>query len=398
LALAPSKTCDEAHRWPVRILYLINSVAVGGAEQIVLSLARGVDRSRFQPSVCLLWRGESVKGPSLLRTLREEHIDTHVIRMRTNLDLTCVPRLIHRMRKDEIGIVHTFLLIAQLYGRIAAKLAGTPVIVSSEQETDFYKALQPIRSVEVQLSKMTDAIVTCSDGVRSFLCKQVGVRGDNMVTVYNSLRLENFSLSHDALVAKRELGLDSTGMIVGMVAHLRPEKGHILFLRAAAQVLGAVPGTAFLLVGDGPLRDDLERLALGLGISDAVHFLGSRKDIPRILSAMDVFVLSSLREGFGIAAAEAMAMGKPVVATTVGGIPEVVADGQTGILVPPQSPDALAAAIVKLLRDERLRNRMGEAGRKRAEEHFSSQAMVRRFEEIYEGLWQRKQARRKWLA
>ncbi len=190
----------------------------------------------------------------------------------------------------------------------------------------------------------------------------------------------------DANHKRREFGLNGNDIVCIFVSRLVPIKGHQYLISAIPEVLGNVPSAKFVLVGDGELKDELEQQASNLGVKDSVIFTGLRHDVPELLAMSDLFVLSSINEGMGRVLVEAMAVGLPVVATRVGGVPDVVVDGETGILVPSHSSNALASAIVKLLKDKNMRKRMGEAGRRRVNPAFGVEAMVRNIGNVYEEL------------
>jgi glycosyltransferase involved in cell wall biosynthesis len=182
---------------------------------------------------------------------------------------------------------------------------------------------------------------------------------------------------------RREFGIPPASPVVISVGRLDSVKGHIYLVEAAARVREAVPNARFLLVGSGPEESRLRRRAAELNMGDGLIFAGLRHDVARLLAAADVAVLPSLYEGFGLAAVEAMAAGMPVVGTRVGGLPEVIVDGETGLLVPPASPEGMAEAVIRLCRDADLRRRLGDAGRERHAQRFTLDRMIREFENIY---------------
>jgi glycosyltransferase involved in cell wall biosynthesis len=183
-----------------------------------------------------------------------------------------------------------------------------------------------------------------------------------------------------------QLGLESESLYIGTVGNLRPVKNHALLLRVSQEVCRRYQHVRFVLIGHGPLRQQLASYAQELGIQRRVQFLGARSDIPEILNALDIFVLPSLSEGLPISVLEAMACGLPVVATQVGGLPEVIEDGKTGLLVPSQDEKQLAFALEVLIQHEIQRKMLGEQGRKRVLEHFSLQKMTTEYQELYESL------------
>jgi glycosyltransferase involved in cell wall biosynthesis len=189
---------------------------------------------------------------------------------------------------------------------------------------------------------------------------------------------------------RQEFGLNEDDIVCIFVSRLAPVKGHQYLISAMPEVLENVPNAKLVLVGDDELRNELEQQASNLGVTDSVIFAGLRHDVPELLAMSDLFVLSSINEGMGRVLVEAMAVDLPVVATKVGGVADVVVDGETGILVPSQNPKALASAIVGLLKDGNMRRRMGEAGRRRVNPAFGVEAMVRKIEGVYEELIGRK--------
>jgi len=203
--------------------------------------------------------------------------------------------------------------------------------------------------------------------------------------IYNGVDEERFSSFDASFPLKKELGIKHKNLIVGTVSSLTPHKGHIFMLQAAPKILKAFPATMFLIVGDGSYGDELKNQVNKLNISSSVIFTGVRKDIPECLNLMDIFVHpSSSREGLGISIIEAMAAERPVVATHIGGILEVVEDGQTGLLVLPKNPDALAGAVMELLRDPERAQEMGRQGRIKVKETFTTRKMIAEIENLYQ--------------
>jgi glycosyltransferase involved in cell wall biosynthesis len=221
--------------------------------------------------------------------------------------------------------------------------------------------------------------------------ERLKVDPSKIIVVYNGVDQEIFIPAENQSALKARLGIQPADLVVGTVSSLYLHKGHRYLLQAVPLVLGAFPSTKFLIVGDGPLRKKLEGQAKDLNISAHLVFTGKRKDVPDLLSAMDVFVLPSCsREGLGISIIEAMALEKPVVATEIGGIPEVVADEETGYLVPPKNPDALAEAIVKFLQSPPRAKEMGRRGRARFEEKFTKRKMLSEVEYLYLNLMKKR--------
>ena len=241
----------------------------------------------------------------------------------------------------------------------------------------------PFRKLKYQWG--VDRIVAISEGVRNVLIED-GLDPNRIEVIRSGIDPRPFNPTYPAGEARREFGIAEKSPVIGCIAHFADHKGHRYLIATAARVAAAVPDVRFLLVGDGELRPQIERQIKDLNHEKHVILTGFRTDIPRLLAAMDIVVLSSHLEGLGTSLLDAMAMARPVVATRVGGIPEMVEDGVNGRLVPPRDPDALAGALIELIRRPDERKRMGEAGRARMLSMFSAEAMVEQTERIYRKL------------
>jgi glycosyltransferase involved in cell wall biosynthesis len=223
--------------------------------------------------------------------------------------------------------------------------------------------------------------------VEDFVRNYERIKPSKTVFIYNGVDEDNFSTFKNGSSAKAQLGVDSGVSLVGTVSSLAPHKGHKYLIQAAPMILDILPSTKFLIVGDGILREKLEEQVKNLNLISNVIFTGTRKNIPDLLPAMDIFVLPSCsREGLGISIIEAMAAEKPVVATDIGGIPEVVKNGETGLLVLPRNSEALAQAIIELLQNPKKANTMGKKGRIRFQEKFTNKRMLSEVENLYVAL------------
>jgi len=229
-------------------------------------------------------------------------------------------------------------------------------------------------------------LVALAPSHREFLCGRYRLTPDRFTLIPNGADTARFHPASGRDAARRSLGWPAGGLVVGIVAALRPEKNHTLFLRTAATLTRRGAGARFVIVGDGPERARLEREAGSLGLGDHVAFLGAREDTPELYRAMDVAVLSShpVIETFPMALIEAQASGVPVVSTDVGSVRDVVAEGESGFIVPPGHEAALADAIARLLADAAMRERMGRAGRERAVRFFAREGMIRAYERLFE--------------
>ncbi len=308
-------------------------------------------------------------------------------------DLRAVWMLYKLIRRLNPDIVHTQTSKAGIIGRLAARLAGTPIIIHTAHAFPFHAYVPtPLRWAYVLIERWaagwTDLLMVDTESVRADgLRLRIALDSDKIVTVPMGVDLVKFSPSLKGPDNLREtLGLGLRDLVVGIVARLVPDKGLECFLRMAASIRAKRSDVMFLVVGDGPLRRDLERLAESFGIRNAVVFVGHRTDVPALMQAMDLFVLPTRREGFGVVFAEAMAMGKATVGSRIGPVAEVVEDGVTGYLALVDDADGFALRVLDLLNDETKRRAFGEAGRQRVEARFSKVRMCEAIEQHYQRL------------
>ena len=277
---------------------------------------------------------------------------------------------------------------------IGARLAGVPIVIHSEhgREATDPEGRNPVRRVGRRLlSPMVDQFVTVSRDLGRWLVEDIGISGHKVMSICNGVDTERFSPG-GRQAARAALGIGPESIVVGTVGRLDPVKDHVGLLQAFSQ-LAADPRALLVIVGDGPTRATLAATAAGLGLGGRVRLLGERDDVPAVLTGFDIFVLSSIAEGMSNAILEAMATGLPVVATRVGGNPELVADGSSGFLVEPGSPAALADALRRYLGDPGLLARHGRAARELAQAEFSLERMVGEYGQLYGRLLARRRSR-----
>jgi len=311
-------------------------------------------------------------------------------------DLRAFWEILRQIKSYRPHIVHTHTAKAGLLGRLAARCAGVPVVVHTYHGHILDGYFSPLKTkaivaVEGALARRTDRLISVSDTVRNeLLAKRIG-RKDQHTVIPLGFDLEPFlGADEHRGPLRRELGLGPGDSLVGIVARLVPIKDHKTFFLAARRVTGEVPGCHFVVVGDGERRAELQELVGRLGLGQHVRFLGWRADLPRIYGDLDVVVLSSRNEGSPVSLIEAMAAARSVVATRVGGVPDLVEDGVTGLLAPPGDPEALAGAMMALLSDRERRRTMGEAGRKRVYPAFSAERLVQDIDRLYTELLEEK--------
>ncbi len=356
-----------------RLLQLLATGGNGGAQESYTGLLLRLDRSRYDVRALSLSRGSAVQR------LHRLGINVDVIDAAD--DEAAVRELAAYLRRNEIDLVHAHMFRAEVVGTRAAVAAGTPVVMATVHSSR-------VRSPEdvatlAELTPFMDRLLIPSDAIAEKIRAEGRVAPSTIIP--NGVDLSRFDLPAPPCNLRDEYGIPCNDVLLGVVARLEPEKGHAHLVAAMPSIVERAPDTWLVIVGEGSERASLESQARALPAParDRIIFTGRRDDISAITADIDIAVLPSLREAQGISILEAMARRKPVVASRVGGIPEVVTDGVSGILVPPETPAALADAVVRLARSPRLRLQMGDAGFADVEERFSIDAMVRRIEGLY---------------
>ncbi len=307
-------------------------------------------------------------------------------------DVKALAKLFRLIRQERPHIVHTHTAKAGFVGRLAARLAGVPIILHTYHGHVLHGYYSPLktwalRRMEQVLGYFTDCVIAVSKQVKQDLVSYGVASPEKIAVIPLGFDLESFlSCQIYRGELRRELGLSDTFKLVGIVGRIFPIKNHRLFLDAAARVLAGEPAACFIIVGDGVLRSEMERHAGELGIADKVIFTGWRRDLPRIYADLNALVVSSDNEGTPVSVIEAMASGVPVVGTKVGGVPDLITDGETGYLVPPRDPDGLANAILRLIRDSETTSLMSRAARSMVIQRYTVRRLISDMEGLYQNL------------
>lgn len=364
----------EADRM-LRVMQVVYSFAIGGSEMVARDIALGLVKAGWPAGVCAL----EYDGP-LRAELGARGVDTVVIDKRGGEFVGPMFRLWKAFRAFRPDVVHTHHLYELFYAWPGALLGGARIIHTEHE----FHSLQDGRAQRRlrRLSAMCHGVTAVNEDTAAYLRDEVGIPGRKVVTIGNGIDVDRFQGCGDV---RASLGIDPSCPVVGMVARLEAPKNHPLLLRAFARVMGQFPEARLLLVGDGRRREELEGLAMSLGIRDRALFVGARRDLPELLASMDVVALISDREGLPVAMLEAMAAGRPVVATDVGGIGAVVRPGATGLLVPAGDEVALAASLAGLIGDRELARRMGENGRTLVKERYAFDRVMGQYLSLYSG-------------
>jgi glycosyltransferase involved in cell wall biosynthesis len=317
---------------------------------------------------------------------QEEELSVIPLRIRSEFDLSAVLRLARAMRRQKCLLAHFHDAHSVSVGSMAASLARVPYRVISRR-VDF--PLKKNYFSQRKYRKNVDAIIAISDGVREVLIEG-GIDPNRITVIPSGIDFSPYEKVSDSDYLRREFSFGSDDFLVGIVAYLADHKGHRYLIEATKILKEHSSKIKVIIVGGGPLYMELTRQAEASDVQDIVFFLGFREDVPQILCSLDLFVLSSYLEGMGSSILDAMACRLPVVATKVGGIPEVVIHRETGLLVPPRNPSALAKAILKLYNDRELTSRLGHRGHEIVHQKFSAEAMAEKIVLLYEDLGLRK--------
>ena len=360
---------------PIPLLCLVTNFDRGGAERIVTRIAMGLPPGKYSAQVAAL-QGRS---RAVASDLGGAGIPAHDMGMTWRGDLRILLRLAQLLRRERIQILVTFLFHPTLLGRLMGSLCGVPIRVSSERTMASESRVR--RMLNRWTVGLATHVVAVSDRVAAYAAREFRIPPDRLTTVCNGVDLDRFRPA-----PRHGFGGDPT---IGSTARLHAENDHATLLRAFSRLSARWPEAELLLVGRGPEEARLKALAEDLGTSTRIRFVGEQGDVAPFLHQMDLYVQPSVAAGMPNSVLEAMAAGLPVVATGVGGTPEVVVEGETGLLVPPRNSMALADAVLKLLEDRRLAQAFGRAGRARVETHFSEERMLQQLEALLDRLVER---------
>ena len=368
----------------IKLLKMLTNFRIGGTERQVANLAKGLDSSQFDLHLaCLCHIGELLGE---LETLGVPRPEFRIGRLYSPRTLWQGIRLAYYVRKNLIQIVHSYGFYPNVFTIPVARLAGASIVVASIRDTG--DLLTPMQTqLQKLVCRFADCVLVNADAIRESLIEQ-GYDPSKIVVIRNGIALSNFARKERNGVLRRELGFPSSARLVTVFSRLNPMKGVEYFLDAAMVLASRFPDVCFLVAGDGGSKIELEERARRLGLGQRIVFAGFRCDVRDLLSEAALSVLPSLSEGTSNTLLESMAAGIPVIATRVGGNPEVIEDGISGLLVPPRDSAALAAAMIRLLEDEDLALRLGHAGMLRVSELFSLSGSVHKTENLYQRLVQ----------
>ncbi|OQW62567.1 MAG: hypothetical protein BVN29_19400 [Nitrospira sp. ST-bin5] len=358
------------------VLHLSTSSGPGGAERMISTLAAALNQGQVRVIVGLFRSGW------LQAECEQFGVRTIVIPIAGVLGLQWFLGYWGLIRKERVALIHAHEFSAIILGWMLAKMAGVPLVATVHGKNYFWEKWR--RRVAYRIVSRYGSLVAVSADLKRFICDKVGVAAERVQVIYNGVAAAQPVADEEAQKCKAELAIVGRYPVLGVVGSLYPVKGHRFLISAMPEIIRRWPGAVMLVIGRGELEASLKAQAELLGIEENIRFLGIRQDVPRLLSVLDAFVLPSLSEGLSLALLEAMAAGKPVVATAVGGNPELVEQGQTGFLVSSEDAGSLATKLIELLQDPLMMRRFSEHGAKRVRQLFSLEHMVGEYRGLYE--------------
>lgn len=360
----------------INLIHIIYTLDTGGLEKLVLELCRRIDNSRVKQFVCCL-----TNEGELTSSFTCAGIKVFCLGKKEGLCYLLPLRIAKLCRSKKTDIVHTHDGTANLYGAFGAKFAGVKKIYNTEHGRICYDTWRK-KSFNKILARFNTKMVCVSQKIKSDLIV-MGVPEQKLLVIPNGIDLELYKATFDSNIKRTSLGLKPGNFVICSVGRLSIEKNHLLLIEAAKNIILRIPETKILIVGDGPLRIILEAKIKELNLHDYVFLLGTRNDIPEILAASDCFVSTSNFESFGLAILEAMAAGVPVVATAVGGVPELVKPEITGTLVQPVNPVSISEAVCGIRNNPAFAKTTSLNAKKMVDEKYSIETMIRSYENLY---------------
>jgi glycosyltransferase involved in cell wall biosynthesis len=365
---------------PQKVLHIVEDLKIGGLEKVIAAIVLHLDKNKYDVQVFCL-----VKGGAIADELITEGINVKILNLNSYYDPFQVISLAQLIRREAFHVIHSHGYFASTFVRLAAFMIRTPVMV-----THIHSAYIQFKKrnfmIDRFLARFTDKIICVSRAVQRFVIKIEGIEKQKTCVIYNGADIPLIVEKEGEIRRRRQQwGIEQYDIVITIVASLTENKGHKILLEAFNKVSQFLPSLKLLIVGDGFLKEDLKSRSLKFNIEKNVIFTGEQDHVQELLQISDLFVLSSLfREGLSIALIEAIATGLPVVATNVGGNPEIIEDGANGFLVPPGNADRLAHAIKTLVSNPDLRKRMGAQGRKIYEGKFKLSLMIQQIESLYD--------------
>lgn len=369
-------------RKPEKIIYLITDLRIGGAQRVLSNILPHLDRRKFDPIVVCLFAGE---GP-IAEEITKTGIPVIDLQMMNKIDVFAVWRFYKLLNREKPSILHSALFHANILSRVVGRLAKVPVIITWRHNINLGNDLR--EWVKKATSKLDDCVIVVSNAVKEREINASGANNKKVIVVYNGIDTSLYrKLNNGERRKGRNLwGIPENTYLIGSVGRLHFQKGYEILLHAFKRIKRIIPNAWLMIVGEGELRKYLEETAQNLEISDYVVFTGTVTHISEILGILDVFVLSSRWEGFPLVILEAMASQLPVVATCVGGVPEIISNNHTGYLIQPNSVEDIVNMLTKIYQDINLADRIAKAGREKIKSEFDVIQIADQIQNLYTDL------------
>ena len=364
----------------VRVLQLTSSLGFYGAEQMIMTLVNALDRESFDVRLATLEK-KRTSSTAIVSAARAAGIDAVTLPCRGWFDWDAIQSLKSLVEQEKIEILHCHEPKSRLYGAVVSRMTGIPMIATHHLWTGQNFRTRLVESIDAAVLHGCDKVIAVSSSVAESI-RRARVSPNRIEVIPNGIDLRSFKDDFDTDEVRASLGIPAGVPVIGAVGRLDIQKGHERLIEAAKKVTDAGEDAFYVILGEGVERPRLEALVTDLGLSGRVLLPGYRSDIRPYLAMMDVFAMPSRREGTPMALLEAMAMRRPVVATAVGGVPDVLRDGMDGLVLP-ENGAGLSDALLKLLRDPAFARQMARIGRRRVETEFSSLRMAGRYEDVY---------------
>jgi glycosyltransferase involved in cell wall biosynthesis len=365
-----------------RIVHIAKITGIHGMEKHLLSLLPELNK-HYEILFIILHESEKPIN-EYINLLHHRGVTVYPVKIGFHIDPLCFGKIYSLLKKINPAIVHTHLIHGDVYGICAARCAGITSIVSTRHNDDTFRLNPGISALNSFLDKKISKIISISGWIARFVKKYEAVPSKKITTIYYGMAALQTALTESSV--RDEVGFSKEHIVLGIIARLVEQKGHRYLIEAFASAIKKNSNLKLLIVGDGVLRSSLESYVRKEKLDGIIRFTGYRSDVADVLAALDIFVHPSLWEGFGLSILEAMAMGKPVIATNVSAIPELVEDGVTGLLVKTKDSTSLAQAIVTLSLDASLRKKFGQKGQEKFEQQFSTDRMVQQTVNVYKEL------------
>lgn len=368
----------------MKIAHVAKMIDVAGMEKHLLALLPGLRAHGVDSSLIVLVEPDKPMGDYVAR-MQQCGIPTEAVVIRHDFDPGLIGRLAHKFRAGHYDAVHTHLIHADVHGLIAARLSGVPRFFSTAHNDDKFRRRWPIRWFQRWLWRQVTAGIAISELLRRFLIDVELAPPERVHTVHYGLDPQSLTVDRDArLKLSHEIGFHPNAPVAGSICRLTEQKGLTYAIRAFWQIAEQAQGAQYIIIGDGPLRQSLQQEAEGFGLGKRIHFLGWRANAGSLIGAFDTLLMPSLWEGFGLVALEAMAARRPIIASRVSALPEIVDNGVTGFLAEPANPSALAECLLQIFHDPALARNLGENGRRRLETDFSVDRMIAGTLKVYQ--------------